>query len=289
MKISTLILRNIIKEELDYVMNEFTQPDKIPSPESLGLVLPQKLKTFIDGIDLEKLVSLAKEYRGHRTLEEAQKMTPQQKWQWRQKQRRRQRSEEIPPEELLADEPFEEDTRASVKIVTDLVALINDSEDTFAKNTTLPEYRDGLAELIRRHEEASDGQEKEFLGKWIEIFEYAKSWPLFKKQFPKMSDFLKKRKEEVLDIVDKGKQLPTVAKDKAREKWDALGDHQGTVAFMLPMFTAGLFGLICAYIAEQLSSGIGDTIGFIGLCGFLILALFSIIGREIIDDFLRKK
>lgn len=296
MKINTLTLRNIIKEELTSVMNEFKAHGNSPSPESMGVVLPQKFKDFIDGIDFKKLEDMAKKYLGHRTLEESEE-------QKRKLQRRRRRTQEIPPEGLQADEPFEEDNRTSEEIITALTKLIKDQDDKLATNTTSPEYQDGLAELISRHEEANDEYEKEFLKKWIDIFQYAARWPLLKKQFPKFSDFIKNRKEEVLgvykkgkeevsDLYKKGKNLPSVASDKAKEKWGAMDTYnKGKIVLGSGLGTGATFAAICIYIAQQFppTSQVGAGIGLVGIMGFIVITMFiSLFGIDWLDDKLKK-
>jgi hypothetical protein len=283
MKINTITLRNIIKEELSTVLLEMEGSSNIPFPKPEEVDLPQGVKDFIRNLDIEKLVSLAKKFKVPRTLEESEAQKR------KMLQRRRKRAREKAAQSSQADQPIINDTRPSVEIVTDLTALVNDKNDPLGSNTKSAEYQEGLQELIRRYNDPNDDTDKESLEKWIGMFEYAAQWPALKKQIPNIMDFLEKRKEEVSNIVEKGKQLPT----KAADKWRTMSTSQKDKASAITGFaSSGTFLAICMYIMSLYpeASQTGAMIGMVGLVGAIVLYLIvGLMGSDMLDDMLTKK
>ncbi len=123
MKINTITLRNIIKEERSTVLLEMEGGPNLSFPEPEEVDLPQGVKDFVRNLDIEKLVSLAKKFKVPRTLEESEAHKR------RQLQRRRKRAREKAAQSSHADQQILNDTRSSVEIVTDLTAIVNDKND----------------------------------------------------------------------------------------------------------------------------------------------------------------
>jgi len=283
MKINTITLRNIIKEELSTVLLEMEGSSSIPFPKPEEVDLPQGVKDFIRNLDIEKLVSLAKKFKTPRTLEESEAHKR------RQLQRRRRQAREKAAQSSQVDQLSVSDTRTSAAIVTALTKLVNDKNDPLGSNTKSAEYQEGLQELIRRYNDPNDDTDKESLEKWIGMFEYAAQWPALKKQVPNIIDFLENRKEEVLNIVEKGKQLPT----KAADKWRSMDTYEKNKASLITAgVSSGTFLAICMYIMSLYpeASQTGSMIGMVGLIGAIVLYLIvGLMGSDILDDMLRKK
>jgi uncharacterized membrane protein len=102
-------------------------------------------------------------------------------------------------------------------------------------------------------------------------------------------DFLEKRKEEVSNIVEKGKQLPT----KAADKWRTMSTSQKDKASAITGFaSSGTFLAICMYIMSLYpeASQTGAMIGMVGLVGAIVLYLIvGLMGSDMLDDMLTKK
>jgi len=277
MKINTLTLKNIINEELNSVLLETKGKSSLPTPESLGFVLPQNVKNLMKQIDLQKLVNLVKKFRIPRTLEESEK---QMRMRMRQRQRRlaRQKAQELPTN--ASDIKY--DDRSSEEIVTALTKLIKDKNDKFGSNTKKPEYQEGLQELVERYKNANDPTDKESLEKWIGMFQYAAQFPALKKQIPNIMDFIESRKEEVLNVFKN-------RKEKAREKWNSMSKNakRNDVGMKLAFTNLGI-GLINFYLVNT-GVDLNINLGVMGMMlSFMIFFLLFIDGDDI-DRIVQRK
>jgi len=153
MKISTLTIKNIIKEELDSVIDEFKMPDMIPPPVSMGLkkvnfnsAILKQGEDLLNNVDLKGLASFLKQNFPMETLKESiEKNLPRRK-------------------------------RTAGEIITDSVKTMK------ADRMWQLDFDQNIQELIQISKEKPN--QKELIDEWVKIFitEKSKPWHVANKE-----------------------------------------------------------------------------------------------------------
>ncbi len=171
MKINTLILRNIIKEEIENVVN----PQQIPTPESMGFktldlsVAESTLKDIESSFDLNGIMQFFSKNFNMRTLEESERLSSRKKAMIRRRRKSREKQ----------DSNFDIET-PTVKTPTE---RIKENVDIIRNGSAIERtgglYMENVAALQEELKTAS--VDKELIQRWIEIFLYEASNPILKK------------------------------------------------------------------------------------------------------------
>tara|TARA_A100001515_G_scaffold95598_1_gene76705 strand:- start:38 stop:904 length:867 start_codon:yes stop_codon:yes gene_type:complete len=204
MKINTLTLKNIIKEEIENVIN----PQQIPTPESMGFerldlsVAQSALNDIESAVDLSGLVRFISQNFNMRTLEESERLSSQKKAMIR--RRRRSREQETSDFEM---QPLK--TKTPGERIKENVNIIRNGS---AIERTGGLYMENIAAL--QEELKTSSKDKELIQSWIEIFLYEASNPILKKYLPNMTKFTIDSYDQIIEFV---KDQKTKAKLKAKE------------------------------------------------------------------------
>jgi hypothetical protein len=178
MKINTLILRNIIKEELDSFIKEFKMPDIIPTPESMGFEriaidpsFESKAKEMLSNVDVKGLREFLKQNFPMKALtlkESIEKNLPQRK-------------------------------RAAGEIITENVRIMK-ADRMWQEN-----FDQNIQELIQISKE--DPSQKELIDEWVKIFVFEKSKTWFDKNIPTIEEFVENNYERLKSFIKNNQEL----------------------------------------------------------------------------------
>jgi len=171
MKINTLTIKKIIKEELDSVIKEFKIPDIIPTPESMGFKrvvidpsFESKAKEILSNVDVKGLREFLKQnfpMDKLRLKESIEKNLPQRK-------------------------------RTAGEIITENVRIMK-ADRMWQEN-----FDQNIQELIQISKE--DPSQKELIDEWVKIFVFEKSKTWFDKNTPTIKEFVRNNYESLKDF-----------------------------------------------------------------------------------------
>ena len=204
MKISTLALKNIIKEEIENVMN----PQQIPTPESMGFktldlsVAEGAFQDIKKSFDLNGLMQFISKNFNKRTLEESERLSSREKVMIR----KRRKSREKESSDFDIETPTVKTPTERIKENVDIIRNGSAIERTGGL------YMENVAALQEELKTAS--VDKELIQRWIEIFLYEASNPILKKYLPNMTKFTIDSYDQIIEFV---KDQKTKAKLKAKE------------------------------------------------------------------------
>ena len=173
MKINTLTIKKIIKEELDSVIKEFKMPDIIPTPESMGFErividpsFESKAKEMLSNVDVKGLREFLKQ--------------------------------NFPMEALTLKESIEKNLpqrkRTAGEIITETVQIMK-ADRMWQQN-----FDQNIQELIQIAKE--DPSQKELIDEWVKIFVFEKSKTWFDKNIPTIKAFIEKYQEDMKDFFE---------------------------------------------------------------------------------------
>ena len=185
MKINTLTLRNIIKEELDSVIKEFKMPDIVPTPESMGFErividssFESKAKEMLSNVDVKGLREFLKQNFPMKALtlkESIEKNLPQRK-------------------------------RTAGEIITETVQIMR-ADRMWQENFDL-----NIQELIQISKE--DPSQKELIDEWVKIFVFEKSKTWFDKNTPTIKAFIENNYKRLESFINNSRSIAPIVADR---------------------------------------------------------------------------
>jgi len=274
MKISTLTLKTIIKEEIENVM----KPQQIPTPESMGFktldlsVAEGTFQNIKKTFDLNGLMQFISKNFNKRTLEESERLSSRQKAMIRKRRKSREKeSSDFDIETPTVKTPTE-------RIVENVDIIRNGS----AIERTGGLYMENVAALQKELKTAS--VDKELIERWIEIFLYEASSPILKKYLPNMTKFTIDSYDQIIEFI---KDQKTKAKLKAKEvkeriikKIKEIYKHPNFF-FVLTMlgFPPAYMGILISmfYTAKKMPHTFWGANAHLLLVGLVVVGLFAMI------------
>ena len=279
MKINTLTLRKIIKEEIENVMNQ----QQIPTPESMGfktLDLSVARSTFEDiktSFDLNGLMQFFSKNFNIRTLEESEGLSSRQKATIR--RRRRSREQETSDFEMQPST-----VKTPGERIKENVNIIRNGS---AIERTGGLYMENVAAL--QEELKTSSKDKELIQSWIEIFLYEASNPILKKYLPNITKFTIDSYDQIIEFVKdqktkarlKAKEVKEKTIKKIKEIPQSPNFFLGLAVFGFPPAYIGIL-ISMFYAAQKIGSGsiIAALLGGFGLIGIVAMVPLYVVAMS---------
>ena len=265
MKINTLTIKKIIKEEIENVMN----PQQIPTPESMGFerlelsVAEGTLKDLENMFDLNGLMRFIGKNFNIRTLEESERLSRKKKKAMI-RRRRKSREQEAPD---LETEPVT--TKTPAERIKENVDIIRNGSAIERTGGLYMENLSALQEEIKHgliDKTLAPDVDVELIQRWIEIFLYEASSPILKKYLPNITKFTINSYDKIIEFI---KDQELKAKLKAKEAKEGI-IKKATEIYKSPNFFLGatIIGFPPVYIAILISMFYIASVAPVGIGGF---------------------